>query len=102
RSRLARHGAAAGAVVPAESGSSSRLDTAQRVHLVGIGGSAMSTLADLLLAQGKTVSGSDLSAAAIDRLARAGVRASLGHRAEQVNDADLVVVTAAAAADNPE
>ena len=62
----------------------------------------MSALADLLAAQGKQVSGSDLSAQAVCRLTGRGIRAAVGHRAQQVGDAQLVVITAAAAADNPE
>src|SRR5207249_3624411 len=64
--------------VPADSQTAASLSTAQRVHLVGIGGSGMSALADLLAAQGKQVSGSDLSAQAVCRLTGRGIRAAVG------------------------
>lgn len=79
-----------------------QLAAASRVHLVGIGGSGMRSLATLLLAQGKGVSGSDLDADAVERLARLGIDARLGHCAEHLGDAQLVITSAAVAADNPE
>src|SRR3954447_7396295 len=80
-----------------------RLDSARQVHLVGIGGSGMSGLAQLLLEQAKQVSGSDARASAItDRLERAGARIHVGHAADQVGEADLVIISAAVAAANPE
>src|SRR5436853_7214492 len=80
-----------------------RLASARHVHLVGIGGSGMSGLAKLLLEQGKRVSGSDARASAItDQLERAGARIHVGHAADQVGEADLVIISAAVAAANPE
>jgi UDP-N-acetylmuramate--alanine ligase len=80
-----------------------RLSTARHVHLVGIGGSGMSGLAQLLLEQGKRVSGSDARASAITgHLERAGARIHVGHAADQVGKADLVIISAAVAAANPE
>lgn len=77
------------------------LHTAQRVHLVGIGGSGMSALATLLVHQGKTVSGSDLSPDIKDLgLERLGINLSLGHRAEQIGQAELLVASAAVPPDN--
>src|SRR5437868_5655723 len=79
------------------------LDTVRHAHFVGIGGSGMSGLARLLLQQGKRVSGSDARPGpAVDALARQGATIYAGHAAAQVGDADLVVVTAAVAGDNPE
>ena len=75
---------------------------AGRVHLVGIGGSGMSSLATLLAAEGKRISGSDLSAEAVARLASLGIATSVGHRAEQVGRAEAVIVSAAIPADNAE
>src|SRR5262245_58414906 len=79
------------------------LATTKRVHLVGVGGSGMSTLGQLLLLMGKQVSGSDLSSSAATRsLADAGADIHLGHAAEYVGDATLVVRSAAVPTDNPE
>jgi len=75
----------------------------KRVHFVGIGGAGMSGIAEVLLNLGYEVSGSDLSSnAATERLAQAGAFVARGHAASQVEDADVVVVSTAVAADNPE
>ncbi len=75
----------------------------RRVHLIGIGGIGLSAIARVLIARGVQVSGSDQSASPItDELARLGAKISIGHRAENVGDVDLVLVTSAAPADNPE
>jgi UDP-N-acetylmuramate--alanine ligase len=74
------------------------------VHLVGIGGIHMSAIAQLLMEQGVSVSGSDLRASALtERLARQGARVSIGeHAAENVGSSALLVTTAAADDANPE
>jgi len=75
----------------------------KRVHFVGIGGSGMSGIAEVLVTQGYAVSGSDLAdSAATRRLARLGVTISLGHSAANIANADAVVVSTAVAPDNPE
>lgn len=75
----------------------------KRVHFVGIGGAGMSGIAEVLVTQGYTVSGSDLAAsAATRRLEKAGARVAIGHAAQNIADADAVVVSTAVAADNPE
>ena len=75
----------------------------QRVHIVGIGGIGLSAIARVLLARGVQVSGSDQTASSMtDELARLGARISIGHRAENLGDVDLVLVTSAAPEDNPE
>jgi UDP-N-acetylmuramate--alanine ligase len=75
----------------------------QRVHFVGIGGIGMSGLAELLLAQGYAVSGSDLaSGATTSRLRRLGARVEIGHDAEHVSGADVVVVSSAVRRSNEE
>jgi UDP-N-acetylmuramate--alanine ligase len=75
----------------------------RRVHFVGIGGAGMSGIAEVLLTQGYQVSGSDLTASAVTRrLANLGAKLALGHAAENVAGADVVVVSAAVAADNAE
>ncbi|MCX8087609.1 MAG: UDP-N-acetylmuramate--L-alanine ligase [Rhodocyclaceae bacterium] len=75
----------------------------KRIHFVGIGGSGMSGIAEVLANQGFEVSGSDLAeSAATRRLASLGVRVMIGHAAEHVAGADAVVVSSAVQADNPE
>jgi len=75
----------------------------QRVHIVGIGGIGLSAIARVLLARGVQVSGSDQTASPMtDELARLGAKISIGHRAENLGDVDLVLVTSAAPEDNPE
>ncbi len=75
----------------------------RRIHIVGIGGIGLSAIARVLLARGVQVSGSDQTASPItDELARLGANISIGQRAENVGNADLVLVTSAAPEDNPE
>ncbi|HTE16877.1 MAG TPA: UDP-N-acetylmuramate--L-alanine ligase [Armatimonadota bacterium] len=72
-------------------------------HFIGIGGSGMSGLARLLLADGEAVSGSDLrDSATTQALRSAGARVMVGHRSENLAGATRVVYTAAAREDNPE
>ncbi|MBI4462369.1 MAG: UDP-N-acetylmuramate--L-alanine ligase, partial [Acidobacteria bacterium] len=74
-----------------------------RIHFVGIGGTGMSGIAEVLLTLGYTVSGSDLHPSAVtERLARLGAKVFGGHRAEHVAGAQVVVVSTAIGADNPE
>jgi UDP-N-acetylmuramate--alanine ligase len=73
------------------------------VHFVGIGGSGMSGIAEVLLNLGYTVSGSDAKRSAVtDRLASLGARVAEGHAAENVGDAHVVVTSTAVRRDNPE
>jgi UDP-N-acetylmuramate--alanine ligase len=73
------------------------------IHFVGIGGIGMSGIAELLLNLGYTVSGSDLKSSEItDRLKRFGGLIYKGHAEDHVGDADVVVVSSAVDADNPE
>ena len=75
----------------------------QRVHFVGIGGSGMSGIAEVLLNLGYTVSGSDLKRSAVtDRLAKLGARIAVGHGAEHVQGAHVVVTSTAVRSENPE
>ncbi|MBA3253650.1 MAG: UDP-N-acetylmuramate--L-alanine ligase [Burkholderiaceae bacterium] len=75
----------------------------KHIHFVGIGGSGMSGIAEVLLTLGYRVSGSDTaSTATTRRLAQLNATVSHGHRAEHINGADAVVVSAAVAGDNPE
>ena len=73
------------------------------IHFVGIGGIGMSGIAELLLNLGYRVSGSDLRASEITaNLARLGGSIHVGHRAEQIQGADVVVVSSAIDPANPE
>ena len=65
----------------------------RQIHFVGIGGSGMCGIAEVLLNQGYRISGSDVaSSATVDRLVQLGASVSIGHRAENVAGADVVVV----------
>ena len=75
----------------------------ERLHLIGIGGIGMSGLAQILLARGLPVSGSDAQASEITaQLARAGATITIGHRPEAVIGAHRVVISDAIHEDNPE
>jgi len=75
----------------------------KRIHFVGIGGSGMSGIAEVLANLGYAVSGSDLAAnAATERLTGLGAKVMLGHAPENVAQADVVVVSTAVRSDNPE
>jgi UDP-N-acetylmuramate--alanine ligase len=75
----------------------------KRIHFVGIGGSGMSGIAEVLLNLGYEVSGSDLAEnAATRRLAGLGTRILKGHSPENVIGCDAVVVSTAVRSDNPE
>jgi len=75
----------------------------KRIHFVGVGGSGMSGIAEVLANQGFEVSGSDLAASTTTRrLAEKGVRVTIGHTAENVTGADAVVTSTAVKSDNPE
>ncbi len=77
--------------------------TARHYHFIGIGGIGMSGLAELLVRQGYTVSGSDLAANALtQKLQGLGVRCCQGHAPEHIHGADLVVISSAIGMDNPE
>jgi UDP-N-acetylmuramate--alanine ligase len=75
----------------------------KRIHFVGIGGSGMSGIAEVLLNLGYRITGSDLSEnAATRRLAALGATVHAGHAAEHVAEADVVVVSTAVGNNNPE
>ena len=75
----------------------------KNVHFVGIGGSGMSGIAEVLVNLGFSVSGSDLASnATTKRLAGFGAVVYQGHQQENVKDADVVVVSSAVNEDNPE
>jgi UDP-N-acetylmuramate--alanine ligase len=75
----------------------------KRVHFVGIGGSGMSGIAEVLLNLGYQVSGSDLGDTPVTQRLRAlGATVQKGHDAAQVQGVDAVVVSTAVRGDNPE
>jgi len=75
----------------------------RRIHFVGIGGAGMCGIAEVLLNLGYEVSGSDLKASAVtERLESFGARIFIGHQAENVQDADVLVVSSAINTANPE
>jgi UDP-N-acetylmuramate--alanine ligase len=73
------------------------------IHFVGIGGIGMSGIAEILRNLGYAVQGSDQAENAnVKRLAKLGIRTFVGHKAENLGDAAVVVVSSAVKADNPE
>lgn len=79
------------------------LNKYSRIHFVGIGGVSMSSLAVILSKNGKTVSGSDRAESENTRLLRSqGITVHIGHAADNVADAQLIVYTAAVKDSNPE
>jgi UDP-N-acetylmuramate--alanine ligase len=75
----------------------------QRIHFVGIGGSGMGGIAEVLLNLGYAVQGSDLKPNAVtDRLSGLGAKIAFGHSADHVLGANVVVVSSAVSPDNPE
>ena len=80
------------------------LTPGRRVHLVGIGGVSMFPLAQVLRGAGLMVTGSDFNPDSpnVQTLRAQGVKVFIGHHAENVNDAELVIRTAAVHDDNPE
>lgn len=73
------------------------------IHFVGIGGIGMSGIADILVNLGYKVNGSDLRQNTMtERLTRKGINITIGHKAENVRDASVIVVSSAISKDNPE
>ena len=83
--------------------SSLRMRRVQNLHFVGIGGAGMCGIAEVLLNEGYRVTGSDLvHSSTLDRLRNLGVTITLGHRAENASDADVVITSTAISNTNPE
>ena len=79
------------------------LKTAKRIHMIGIGGSGMCPLAEILHTQGYTLTGSDNNESDILKRIRAmGIQVTMGHKPESVDGADMVIHTAAVNDSNPE
>ncbi len=75
----------------------------RRIHMIGVGGTGMSGIAEVLMNLGYAVSGSDLRPSSVTaRLQQLGIEVFIGHAAEHVRDADVVVSSSAVRADNPE
>ena len=75
----------------------------QNIHFVGIGGSGMCGIAEVMLNLGYTVTGSDLSeSSTVQRLRDIGAKVWIGHAADHVEDAHAIVTSTAVRADNPE
>lgn len=73
------------------------------IHFIGIGGIGMSGIAEVLSNLGYTVQGSDAAESGnVARLREHGIKVSVGHKAENINGADVVVVSTAIKRDNPE
>jgi UDP-N-acetylmuramate--alanine ligase len=83
--------------------SMSFLDGAKRIHFIGAGGSGMFPLEQILISKGFLLSGSDVNeTATLDSARKIGVDVHMGHKPEHVNNADIVIYSAAIAKDNPE
>jgi UDP-N-acetylmuramate--alanine ligase len=75
----------------------------KHIHLIGIGGTGLSAIAQVLLERGFTVSGSDReSSPAFQSVSEAGAQTFLGHAPENITDADLVIRSSAITDENPE
>ena len=75
----------------------------QHIHLIGIGGIGMSGIAELLFNQGFKVQGSDVAESMnVKRLRSLGIDVAIGHAAENLGDAQVVVVSSAIDSSNPE
>ena len=75
----------------------------KHIHMIGIGGTGMNGIAEVLLNQGYKVSGTDLQEnEATERLSNLGADISIGHKAEKVEGADVVVISTAVQDDNVE
>ncbi|PID64712.1 MAG: UDP-N-acetylmuramate--L-alanine ligase, partial [Gammaproteobacteria bacterium] len=75
----------------------------EHLHFIGIGGSGMNGIAEVLLNSGYRVSGSDVKPGAnTERLKQRGASIFIGHHGSHINGADVVVKSTAIADDNPE
>ena len=75
----------------------------KHLHFIGIGGSGMSGIAEVLINLGYAVSGSDIAeSAAVKRLKSLGAKILIGHTAGNIAGADVIVTSSAVKADNPE
>lgn len=78
-------------------------DKNKKIYFIGIGGISMSGLAEILLQHDFSVSGSDMNSSAMTKkLVKNGATVYIGHKAENIEGAELIVYTAAISEDNPE
>lgn len=79
------------------------IDNVKRIHMVGIGGSGMCPLAEILHSKGYVLTGSDNNESdPLKRVKALGIKVFMGHSAENVTGAELVVYSAAISKENPE
>ncbi|MBQ2971083.1 MAG: UDP-N-acetylmuramate--L-alanine ligase [Ruminococcus sp.] len=79
------------------------LDNIRKLHFIGIGGSGMCPLAEILHSEGFELTGSDCNESdTLERIKGYGIPVFMGHKAENITDQELVVYTAAVKEDNPE
>ncbi len=79
------------------------IDKVKRIHMIGIGGSGMCPLAEILHSKGYVLTGSDNNESdPLKRVKALGVKVFMGHSAENINGAELVVYSAAISKENPE
>jgi len=79
------------------------MKTVKNIHFVGIGGIGMSGIAEILLSQGFTITGSDLAKTEVtERLESLGIKVYEGHSPENLVEADVVVFSSAVNLENPE
>lgn len=75
----------------------------RRIHFIGIGGAGMSGIAEVLINQGYEISGSDIKASSVtERLEKKGATVFIGHAAENIKGADVIVNSSAVNNSNPE
>ena len=83
--------------------SDNMLNSIKKIHFVGIGGSGMCPMAEVLHTKGYEITGSDIGESdTLQRVRDKGIKVTVGHKAENVENPELVVFTAAAHPDNPE
>lgn len=88
---------------PSSSFSFPRMGRMKHIHFIGIGGAGMCGIAEVLHDEGYTITGSDLTLnKVVQRLQTLGIKVSIGHHANHVQDADVVVRSTAVQEDNPE
>lgn len=79
------------------------LKAVKTIHFIGIGGSGMCPLAEILHSKGYTLQGSDNNESSIvDRIRKMGIKVMMGQRAENIEGAEMVVYSAAISKENPE
>ncbi len=82
---------------------SKALKTVKTIHFIGIGGSGMCPLAEILHSKGYTLQGSDNNESSIvERIRKMGIKVMMGQRAENIEGAEMVVYSAAISKENPE